>query len=184
MKNIVKANIIFLAGVLLFMDACTGEFDEMNTSPNSATTVPATNVLGSSMLTSMYTLFGTRLNCYYTGAYSGYIGAPDYEYRVDINNSMWRNMYISMSQASDAMNLAMEEENDNLYAATLTFRAYNAHKTTDMWGDIPYSEAFQLEDEIIYPIYDTQEQVYKPPLTCLAMMAWISERVILCLKEM
>ncbi|QGY46792.1 SusD/RagB family nutrient-binding outer membrane lipoprotein [Maribellus comscasis] len=160
MKNIIRSKVFLLAGIILFVSACTSEFDEMNTSPNSATVVPGTSVLGASMLTSMYTLFGTRLDCYYAGAYSGYISAADYEYRVDINNSMWKSMYTTMTYSTDAMSLALEEENDNLYAAALTFRAYNAHKTCDMWGDIPYSEAFQLEDGVIYPVYDSQEKVY------------------------
>ena len=150
MKNIFKINLLVLSGILAFMVACTEDFNEMNTSPNSATVVPGTNVLGSSMITSVETLFGTRLACYYTGAYSGYISAPDYEYRVDINNSMWRSMYTTMTYATDAMRLAVEEENDNLYAAALTFRVYNAHKASDMWGDIPYTEAFQLENDVLY----------------------------------
>ena len=171
MKNLNKIKLLILAGVLLFIVACTGDFNEMNTSPNSATVVPATNVLGSSMITSVETLFGTRLDCYYAGAYSGYIGAPDYEYRVDINNSMWRSMYISMTYATDAMNLAKEEGNDNLYAAALTFRAYNAHKASDMWGDIPYTEAFKLGDGVLYPKYDSQETVYNTLLSELKTAA-------------
>ena len=160
MKNKNKTKVLLIAGVMMLLSSCTADFDEMNISPNSATLVPATNVLGSAMTTSMYTLFGTRLDCYYTGAYSGYISAPDYEYRVDINNSMWQSMYITMTYATDAMRLAMDEGNDNLYAAALTFRAYNAQKTTDMWGDVPYTEAFQLEGGILYPAYDPQELIY------------------------
>lgn len=171
MKNIYKIKLLVLACGLTLFTACTDDFNEMNVSPNSATVVPGTNVLGSSMITSMETLFGTRLACYYTGAYSGYISAPDYEYRVDINNSMWRSMYISMTYATDAMRLALEEENSNLYAAALTFRAYNAHKTTDMWGDIPYTEAFKLEEGILYPVYDTQETVYNTILAELKTAA-------------
>ena len=171
MKNKNKTKVLLFAGVIMLLSSCTADFDEMNTSPNSATLVPATNVLGSAMTTSMYTLFGTRLNCYYTGAYSGFISAPDYEYRVDINNSMWRSMYISMTYASDAMRLAMDEENDNLYAAALTFRAYNAQKTTDMWGDVPYTEAFQLEEDVLYPAYDAQEVIYNTLLDELATAA-------------
>ncbi len=171
MKNIIKAKVFILAGVIFLIGACTSEFDEMNTSPNSATVVPGTSVLGASMLTSMYTLFGTRLDCYYAGAYAGYISAPDYEYRVDINNSMWTSMYTTMTYATDAMRLAVDEENNNLYAAALTFRAYNAHKTSDMWGDIPYSEAFKLEEDIIYPKYDDQETVYNTILSELKTAA-------------
>jgi hypothetical protein len=160
MKNITKTKLSLLAGMLIFFSACKKDFDKMNTNPNSATVVPASNVLGSSELRSMYTLFGTRLDCYYTGAYSGYIGAPDYEYRVDINNGMWINMYTTLTYAEDAMRLAKNDSNNNLYAAALTFKAYNAQKTTDMWGDVPYSEAFKLGKGVLYPKYDKQEEVY------------------------
>lgn len=167
----IKVKLLILAGVLMVMGACTSDFDEMNVSPNSATLVPGTNVLGESMTFSMGTIYGTRLSCYYTGAYSGYISAYDYEYRVDINNGMWRNMYRTMTYAVDAMRLAVEEENDNLYAAALTFKAYNAQKTTDMWGKIPYTEAFKLEDGITYPVYDSQETVYNTILAELKTAA-------------
>jgi Starch-binding associating with outer membrane len=160
MKNIIKTKLSLLAGMLILLYGCKKDFDKMNTNLNSATVVPGTNVLGSSELSSVYTLFGTRLDCYYAGAYSGYIGAPDYEYRVDINNDMWRSMYTTMTYAEDAMRLAKNDENDNLYAAALTFKAYNAQKTTDMWGAVPYSEAFQLEKGLLYPKYDTQEEIY------------------------
>ncbi len=171
MKNIIKIKLSFLAGALVFFSACKKDFEKMNTNPNSATTVPASNVLGSSELSSMYTLFGTRLDCYYAGAYAGYIGAPDYEYRVDINNGMWINMYTTMTYAVDAMRLAKIDSNNNLYAAALTFKAYNAQKTTDMWGDIPYSEAFQLEKGVLYPKYDKQQDVYNAILAELKTAA-------------
>ena len=171
MKNILKTKVSILVGMLIFLTACTKSFDQMNINPNVATVVPATNVLGSSQLLSMRTLFGTRLDCYYAGAYSGYISAPDYEYRVDINNDMWRSMYSTLTFAEDAMRLAKNESNDNLYAAALTFKAYNAQKTTDMWGDIPYSEAFKLEKGIIYPKYDSQESVYNAILAELKIAA-------------
>lgn len=171
MKNMIKIRLIILAGVLMVMGACTSDFEAMNTNPDKATIAPATNVFGQSLTTSMYTLFGTRLNCYYTGAYSGYISAGDYEYRVDINNRMWKDLYRSMTVAVEAMKLATEEENNNLYAAALTFKAYNAQKVTDMWGDVPYTEAFRLEEGIVYPVFDTQETVYN------AILAELKEAV-------
>ena len=163
MKTINKIKVISLAALFLVIGSCTKDFDEMNVNPNAATVVPATNVFLQAIMTTTYTLFGERLDVYYAGSYAGHtaaIGLGDYEYRVDINNSMWRSMYIGMTYFVDAMRLAEEEGNDNLYAAALTLKAYAAQQTTDMWGDIPYSEAFMLEDEIIYPNYDSQKDVY------------------------
>ena len=150
--------------VTLVLQSCTKDFEAMNTNPNAATVVPASNVLGRALLTSSQILFGERLDVYYAGSYAGYtaaIGAGDYEYRVGINNSQWDAMFSSMTYAVETMMLAEEEGNENLYAAALTLKSYLAHKATDMWGRIPYSEAFTLEAEgTIYPKYDTEEEVY------------------------
>ncbi len=174
MRFIYKTRIYLLGVLLLLIGACTNDFVEMNINPNAATTVPGTNVLGQSILSTCYTLFGERLDIYYAGAYAGYsthVNLGDYEYRVGINNSMWKGMYSAMTYADDAMNLAKEEENNNLYAAALTLKAYIAHKTSDMWGRIPYSEAFMLEDGVIYPKYDTEEEIYTQILSELKTAA-------------
>lgn len=163
MKTISKIKFLILASVLMISNSCTKNFDEMNTNPNSPTVVPATNVLLRATNSLIGTLLGERLDVYYAGSYAGQtaaIGAGDYEYRVDINNSMWRSMYVAMTYFVDAGRLAMAEGNTNLYAATQIMKAYSAQQTTDMWGKIPYSEAFKMSEGIIYPKYDTQQEVY------------------------
>ncbi len=165
MKNISIIKAFLLAGMFILMNGCTSKFDEMNVSPNAATVVPSSNVLGRGILSLAGTLYSERLDIYYTGSYCGQlaaIGAGDYEYRVDINNSMWRGMYFAMTDLNDAANLAKKESNDNIYAAAITLKAYAAQKTTDMWGKIPYTEAFKLDgtEAILYPKYDEQSVVY------------------------
>jgi hypothetical protein len=165
MKKIINIKLVFVAVTILFLSGgCTKDFTSINVNPNSATVVPATNVFARGILSSAGTLFGERLAIYYTGSYAGQtaaIGLGDYEYRVDINNSMWRGMYIAMTYLLDAANIAKTEGNTNLYAAALTLKAYDGQKTTDMWGDVPYTEAFHLDSSVLYPKYDDQATVYK-----------------------
>ncbi len=163
MKTLNKIKVLILTMVLIIAGSCTQDFDQMNVNPNAATVVPATNVLLRAQISTASVLFGERLDVYYAGTYAGHtaaIGLGDYEYRVDINNSMWRSMYISMTYFVDAMKLAQAEGNTHLYAAALTMKAYTAQQTTDMWGKIPYSEAFRLAEGIVYPKYDEQRDVY------------------------
>jgi hypothetical protein len=165
MKKISIIKLLFAAGALSVLAiGCTKDFDAINTNPNAPTVVPATNVFARGILSSASTLFGERLDIYYTGSYAGMtaaIGLGDYEYRVDINNSMWRGMFLSMSYLVNTASLAKTEGNTNLYAAALTLKAYDAQKTTDMWGSIPYTEAFHLGDSgILYTNYDSQQKVY------------------------
>lgn len=163
MKKFSLIKIVFITIVVALFNGCTKDFTSINQNPNAAIDVPATNVLARGILSSASTLFGERLAIYYTGSYAGHtaaIGLGDYEYRVDINNSMWRNMYIAMNHLVDASKIAKAVGNTNLYAAALTLKAYNAQKTTDMWDGIPYTEAFRLDSGLLYPKYDNQATVY------------------------
>jgi len=175
MKNISIIKAIMLTGMFVLLNGCTAKFEELNVSPNSATVVPASNVLGRGMLSIAGTLFGERLDIYYAGSYSGHlaaIGTGDYEYRVDINNSMWRGMFIGTTYLVDAANVATKENNQNIYAAALTLKAYAAHKITDMWGKIPYTEAFKLQsDGLLYPVYDQESVAYNAILAELKQAA-------------
>jgi hypothetical protein len=165
MKKISIVQLFSMAGITLMMvSGCTKKFNSINVNPNAATVVPATNVLARGIINSASVLFSERLDIYYTGSYAGQTagtGLGDYEYRVDINNSMWTSMYAAMTDLVDAADIAKNEANTNLYAAALTLKAYDAQKTTDMWGSIPYTEAFHLQDSsILYPKYDNQQTVY------------------------
>ncbi len=158
-----KIKILLSGAVILLIGSCTKDFVKMNSNPNAPISVPGTNVLGQALLNACNNLYGERLDVYYAGTYAGQtasIGSGDYEYRVNINNDLWKGMYITMTYAVDVMRIAETEKNDNLYAAALTLKAYVAQKTTDMWGKIPYSEAFKLGEGILYPKYDTQQEVY------------------------
>lgn len=165
MKKISIVRLLFLTSLIsILVYGCTKKFDSINVNPNSPTKVPASNVLGAGIRASASVLFGERLDIYYTGSYAGQTAAiflGDYEYRVDINNSMWTSMYSAMTDLVSAADIAKSEDNTNLYAAAITLKAYDGQKTTDMWGSIPYTEAFHLKDSsILYPKYDDQKTVY------------------------
>ncbi|WP_178371487.1 SusD/RagB family nutrient-binding outer membrane lipoprotein [Cyclobacterium lianum] len=155
---------LVLASVLLF-PACTEDWNEMNINPNQPSEVPASNVLGAGMTVVAGQLFGERIGIYYAGTWSGQlaaIGAGDYEFRVDINNGQWDNLYRAMAYFVDAGRIAREMGNQNLEAVSLIMKAYTAHQVTDMWGDIPYTQAFLLDEEdILSPEFDSQQVVYE-----------------------
>jgi hypothetical protein len=49
---------------------------------------------------------------------------------------------------------------ENDYQMARILKAYMFHRMTDLYGDIPYSEAARIKDGIACPKYDTQESVY------------------------
>ncbi|MDQ2864533.1 MAG: SusD/RagB family nutrient-binding outer membrane lipoprotein, partial [Bacteroidota bacterium] len=163
MKNIFKWKCL-VGFTLVLLCSCTKDFVKINTNPNSPTSVPGSNVLGQGIISLTNILFQTHMDLYYTGSYSGMSasdGTGDYEYRVDINNGWWTGLYASMNDFVDADSIASKAGNTNLQAVALTMKAYTAEATTDMFGDIPYSEAFVGTSKgIIYPHYDKQKDVY------------------------
>ena len=163
MKNIFKKKCLVVFSLFLLW-SCTKDFTTINTNPNSPTSVPASNVFGAGINYLTTILFQTHMDLYYTGSYSGMsenIVVGDYEYRVPMNSGWFTGLYTSMNDFVDADSIASKDGNTNLQAAALTMKAYTAEATTDMFGDIPYSEAFEGTSKgIIYPHYDKQKDVY------------------------
>lgn len=166
MKKPFKKNIIRMIAlsVALLASSCMDTWTELNIDPNQPSVVPASNIFGSGMTVVASQLFGERIGIYYTGTWSGQlaaIGAGDYEFRVDINNGQWDNLYRGMAYFEDARKNAIKEGNTNLVAVSLIMKAFTAQQVSDMWGDIPYSQAFLLEEqEILNPEFDTHKEVY------------------------
>lgn len=171
MKNKIKNKLIRLIALssIFIAVSCTDTWTELNVNPNQPSVVPATNIFGAGMTVVAGQLFGERIGIYYTGTWSGQlaaIGAGDYEFRVDINNSQWDNLYRGMAYFEDARKNAIREGNTNLAAVSLIMKAFTAQQVSDMWGDIPYSEAFLLdEQDILNPVFDTHKDVYSQILS-------------------
>lgn len=157
---------------MCLFSACTTNFDDYNTNPNSPDwgTINPSSLLeqtlngGSSDLLNQtrtlngelmqYTVSGTSLNAYH---------------RYAINNSIqsgsWNAMFKWAANADHMYKLADKagegKEYQNSKAIALTLKVLFASNATDIFGDIPYSEAFEARDGgIDKPVFDTQKDVY------------------------
>lgn len=157
-----KFYILFTLLFIAVISSC--DLTDINDNPNQPIEVPASNILGTTFVRGYGPVFDFRMNCNYAGLYCGQISdrVMDYEYRTVINNYQWNDMYNAMRSAVDAMQVAQKEENSNLYAAALVMKVFYGNKAVNCWGDIPYSEIFQMkaENPIMNPKYDSQKDVY------------------------
>ncbi len=62
---------------------------------------------------------------------------------------------------------AVRDNNRFFQAIALTMKSFVFGLMTDLFGDIPYSEALKAASEQYYPQYDNQIDVYKGILTDL-----------------
>lgn len=170
MKNQKKYTVSTIAISILLMVmiiSCTDGFDQLNVNPNQPTQedVPASTVLAAGFDVLTGQLYASRLGIFYVGMYAGYtvpIGIGEYEFRIDINNNIWNNLYRAAGVFTDAHQLAEARGNTNLAAVALTMKAFTAHHITDMWGDVPYSDSFLLlqGEDVRNPVFDSQQAVY------------------------
>ncbi len=76
---------------------------------------------------------------------------------------VWSNYYTALKNANALYQNLNLEIHDQQRAMVDILMAYKTFQVTDLFGDIPYSEAGQafLDNPIIRPQYDSQESIYK-----------------------
>ncbi len=81
----------------------------------------------------------------------------NYVYKAKDVNNLWSDLYVGVMKNCDSIIKLADEKNAYYYkgVAKILF-ALALGNTTDLFGDVPYSQAFKTK----YPPYDPQSQVY------------------------
>lgn len=89
---------------------------------------------------------------------------PGKEYVVPTGkDAFWTEQYADALNNTNEVLLitAKDGSQSNMYAAAQIWRVWLFHRLTDLWGDIPYSEALQGLTNLNYaPKYDLQSDIY------------------------
>ena len=171
MKTSIKTFIfaIVLGGMA---SSCSDSYmEDLNTDPSKANTIDPNAQLTTAELQTygdlgmveiyrnyIYAFNQQLMGCWNTTNYGG-------RHTVD-NNEMsriWTSFYQkSIKNVTDAIYRSAEEENKtNINSALRIYRVYLMSIITDIYGDVPYSEAGLGYLEGVYnPRYDTQEEIY------------------------
>lgn len=88
-----------------------------------------------------------------------------YTYSEGYNAAFWDALYSGNRAAiRDVADILRNWEGNEFYAndyqLARIMRAYIFHRMTDLYGDIPYSEAGSPQEGLFYPKYDRQEAIY------------------------
>jgi hypothetical protein len=76
----------------------------------------------------------------------------------------WDGNYGRLLALNDVLDeLQDDSDQQNLYSMARIMRAHVIMKISDTYGNVPYSEATQALDGIVFPAYDTQENIYTGP---------------------
>ena len=171
--SIITAGVTFLMGIV----GCTDSFERVNTDPDRTNEAPITNQLAYVIRYASTTLFDPWNDMNEPSTYGGhltkiqYIDESRYEFRTGVVENKWYYVYLTLNNVKDIRRRAVEDGLVNMESAAKVWEAMLVSIATDTWRDIPYSEAARMDEGILLPRYDKQEDIYPALLEMLATAA-------------
>ncbi|MEL6253808.1 MAG: SusD/RagB family nutrient-binding outer membrane lipoprotein [Bacteroidota bacterium] len=174
--NILLATLAILA---MPMSSCDNDFDVTNTNPNVINEIDYNTLLTHAMLeTSGGRYENWRAGLIYSSTMiqhfatlPGYWSGDKYLYNAGYSSSLFDRNYPSTVKSMVDI-LDKTEPSSNIYNVTLIWWVATMHRLTDMYGDVPYSEAGKgFIDGNFRPQYDAQSDIYADMLAKLETAA-------------
>ncbi|MBX3241553.1 MAG: SusD/RagB family nutrient-binding outer membrane lipoprotein [Chitinophagaceae bacterium] len=162
-----KFNYIYILLLALLAAGCKKGYFDLNENPNQVSkpglpsllsTVTHKSGINSYNVASITSQFVQ----YLAGPAAG--GSTD-TYQVVDYSGTWDALYYAMADIYDFKQLALEAGSSEYIGVANVLMAYNLSLAADLWGSVPYSEAFQGSN--LTPAYDSEQQVYNEILSLL-----------------
>jgi hypothetical protein len=163
----VKIYLLLLLLIACFTTACDQGLQEVNVNPNAPEMVTPDLLLPHGIESAVDLYWGSGLGMDVGNLYAQhwariqYTNADRYLVPQDIIDSSWRNLYIeSLADFQRMYQLGQQMGHANYTAISLIMRSWVFSLLTDVYGDIPYSQALQGRQAQLSPAYDAQKDVY------------------------
>ncbi|WP_181305150.1 SusD/RagB family nutrient-binding outer membrane lipoprotein [Rufibacter sp. XAAS-G3-1] len=166
MKKVYRYILPFVVIGGLGLQSCDDYFD-LNENPNQVSNPSLASLLSTATHKSGATNYSVAsITSYFAQhlANPSPSGATD-TYEIANYSGTWNSLYLAMADIYDLRKKAVELGNSEYLGVANVLMAYNLAMVTDLFGDAPYSEAFNLSS--LAPKYDSQEQLYAETLTLL-----------------
>ncbi|MEL6673800.1 MAG: SusD/RagB family nutrient-binding outer membrane lipoprotein [Bacteroidota bacterium] len=152
--------ILSLILLLLAATGCKESFQEVNQNPNAPEQVDAqfllSNVLWQAANNQM--MQGWLGGNFLAQQASNLEFLPIDRYDLGSNTELWNATYRLLNDLQAMQEVA--PDNDAYQAVGMIMKAYLGAMLTDLWNDVPFSQAIQAKDGNFTPVYDTQEEIY------------------------
>ncbi len=165
-----KTSILLISSLIFLSISCVKDLSKINEDPNNQKTVDPHLVFKFSVKRGMGN-FLTASHMEYNGLhqYMMYFAKrggvePGKEYIQPAGaDGFWTENYVDALNNAQVIIRAAESDPalKNMAAAAIIWKVFLTQRITDLWGDIPYSKAFQGNPELEFtPEYDTQKEIY------------------------
>jgi hypothetical protein len=160
---------VLMTGVLV---SCSKNFEELNNDPNRLEAVRPGTLLAPAQYYSMWAITNRAHRIHNElMQYSVETGSLNdfarYDFRENEFDYLWTNLYKRANDMQKMYQLAEPVKDVNNMAVALVMKAWLVSNLTDMFGDIPYTDAFKGDEELYYPKFDNQKSIYENMLADL-----------------
>jgi hypothetical protein len=164
MTKFYKTYLCIAAGSFLAV-ACTKNFNELNTDPNRPKEITPGVMLGQLQYRIVNSTISAARNFTHElmqvdAPRSSPGGGGLHRYEVDPGRGVWSNMYGYMTDIKDIYILADHLKENNYKGIALVYKSWAASILTDLYGDVPYSQATKATEGVVQPVFDKQKDIY------------------------
>lgn len=164
MKRYIKALCVVVS--LSMLAGCVDDITDLNDNPNNPVDVPPEFIFPSAVVVGTYQLGGplnrplSLWTQYFATAGGQFQRIDRYDVATTTFNNQWNEMYAEALNDLDIM-IGKTDELPNYQAVALLMKVYFMQYITDLWGDVPYQEAFNGPEGNLDPAYDEQLAIYQ-----------------------
>ena len=172
MKTTIMKKTVCIILFAFLLSACDNGFEELNTNPTKPVQVSVNNKLTAAQLYTSGTtneiwstalcLVSTMIQHIATTDIDEWAGDKYKRNKIYASKAI-DNVYVTAVKTLEDMTVQLEKENlpDEMKAITRIMKVFVYHKLTDLYGNVPYSEAGRaVISGIFNPKYDAQSEIY------------------------
>ncbi|HLL95006.1 MAG TPA: SusD/RagB family nutrient-binding outer membrane lipoprotein, partial [Spirosoma sp.] len=155
----------FILTLVTLLAACTQGFEELNTDPNRPSEITPGVLLGQLQ----YRIVNTSVNAARSFTHelmqvdaprASTSGSGLHRYVVNPGAGVWSNFYGYLTDIEDIYAIADRLNEPNYKAIALVYKCWAYSILTDLYGDVPYSQATKAAEGIFKPPFDKQKDIY------------------------
>jgi hypothetical protein len=82
-------------------------------------------------------------------------------YNWGVRDGVWNTYYAVLRDVNNVLIISEENSQKNYKAVGLIMKSWLFAVLTDLYGNVPYSDAIKAKDDLLFPVYESQENIYK-----------------------
>ena len=158
---------LYITGLLLpfLFAACTENFEELNTDPNRPKQITPGVMLGQLQYRIVNSSVSSARNFTHElmqvdAPRSSSAGGGLHRYVVSPGQGVWSNFYTYLNDIKDIYAISEQLKENNYMAIALVYKSWAYSILTDLYGDVPFSQASKALDGVVSPDFDQQKDIY------------------------